>query len=386
MRKGFRELIISAVFSVFPTFLIWLPFILRLESIWTIPLPRQGMATIVANYDGPLFLVIAKTFYNQELIKGLFQFPLPTEYYAAHFPLFPLLIKLFSFVFGYVYSLLFVTLASSVLAIWFFRRLIRDFVKEEHINWLTFVFSVFPARWLIVRSVGSAEPLFVATAIASVYFFRKKKYWKAGIWGVLAQLTKSPGILLFVAFFLSFFFERIKNIPEKGFSSWLKSLNVKKFLPLLLIPLSLLLLFAFYGFRMGDFLAYFNSGDNIHLFFPPFQIFNYSAPWVGTYWLEEIIFIYLFIALGLSKLIKKGEKEFAWFLGVFLASILFVAHRDLIRYALPVVPFALVAFSDVLKRRDFKYIFLLILLPIFLFSISYISQNVMPIANWAPFL
>lgn len=386
MKKSIREWITSAAFSLFPTFLIWLPFIFRMESIWTIPLPKEGMATIVANYDGPLFLVIAKTFYNQELIKNLFQFPLPTEYYAAHFPLFPFLIKLFSFAFGHVYSMLFVTLASSVLAIWFFRKLIRDFVKEEHVNWLTFIFSVFPARWLIVRSVGSAEPLFVAAAIASVYFFRKRKFVNAGVWGMVAQLTKSPGILLFAAFFLSYFFEKIKSIPEKGFSSWVKTLNVKKFLPIFLIPLSLVLLFAFYGFRMGDFFAYFNSGDNIHLFFPPFQIFNYSAPWVGTYWLEEIIFIYLLIALSLSKLIRKGENEFAWFLGVFLVSILFVAHRDLIRYALPVVPFSLVAFSDTLKRNDFKYIFLLILLPIFLFSISYISQNVMPIANWAPFL
>ena len=166
----------------------------------------------------------------------------------------------------------------------------------------------------------------------------------------------------------------------------LENLNLRKIYPILLIPLSLLIVFVFYKIVQGDFWAYFHSGDNIHLEFPPFQIFNYSAPWVGTFWLEEIIFIYTIGALGVYRLFQKKEFELASFAGVFYLLILFVAHRDLIRYFLPVVPFLFVAFSDVLIKKEFKIALGIIIIPIYLYSLAFISQNVMPIANWGPFL
>ena len=89
MGKKIRHFLPIVVLSLLPTVLIWLPFFLRLKTFWGIPLPQDGMATIVANYDGPLFIVVAKTLYNPELV-GNFSFILPAIYYAAHFPLFPL--------------------------------------------------------------------------------------------------------------------------------------------------------------------------------------------------------------------------------------------------------------------------------------------------------
>ena len=365
MKDGLKKLLYLAAFSLIPTFLIWLPFFIRLPSFWKIPLPQTGLATIVANYDGPLYIVAAKTLYNKEQIKADYQFPLPAEYYTAHFPLFPLLIRALGSITNYPYAMLAVTLASSFLAIYFFYKLTGNM-------FLTFLFSIFPARWLIVRSVGSADPLFVATTLASLYFFKEKKYLAAGIWGAVAGFTKSPGILLFVSY-LAYF-------------AWEKRFDVKKILPLLFIPFSLFAVFLFYYFATGDFLAYFRSGDNIHLFFPPFQIFNYSAPWVGTFWLEEIIFVYLFGALGVLRLFKQENYEFAIFAAIFFASTLFVSHRDLIRYSLPVVPLLLIAFSDVVTRKEFKIALAVIAVPIYLFSLAFLSQNVMPISNWAPFL
>lgn len=381
--KNFLPLL---AFSLIPTLLIWLPFTLRLKSFWTIPLSQSGMATIVANYDGPLYLVIAKTLYNAEAIKQLFSFPLTTEYYAAHFPFFPLVIKPFAFILGFPYSMLFVTLTCSLLSFYFFNKLARLYVSKIEALWLTFVFSIFPARWLIVRSVGSAEPLFLTGIIASVYFFQQKKYFSAGIWGAIAALTKPPGILLFIAYFAAIFLPDIKKLGTQDFGLWVKNLSLKKYLSLLLIPLATLIVFIFYKIRFNDFLAYFHSGDNIHIFFPPFSIFNYSAPWVGTFWLEEIIFIYLLACLGLINLVKRGEKNLACFVCVFFVSILFVSHRDLIRYSLPLVPFLIIAFSETLLKKEFKIVLAFLAIPIYLFSLSYISQNVMPISDWAPFL
>ena len=153
-----------------------------------------------------------------------------------------------------------------------------------------------------------------------------------------------------------------------------------------LIPFSLLLVFGLFKVTYGDFLAYFHSGDNIHLFFPPFTIFNYSQPWVGTFWLEEIILVYLFALLGLIRLIRQKHSTLAWFVAVYFFSIIFVSHRDLIRYSLPIIPFLLVAFSKTINKKEFRIVMAILFIPIFLFSLAYISQNVMPISDWTPFL
>lgn len=386
MRALTKRFLPIFLLSLVPTLLIWLPFFLRLKSFWTIPLPQTGMATIVANYDGPLYLVVAKTLYNKTLITSLFSFPLPAIYYAAHFPLFPLLIKLVALAIGYPYAMLLVTLVSAFLALFFFNKFAELYVNQNEALFLTFVFSIFPARWLIVRSVGSADPLFVAGIIASVYYFLKKRYLMAGIWGLIAQLTKSPGILLFVGYALAIKAPRLKYLATTPFLKWLKSLELEKVFPLLLIPIALLGVFFLYRLTYGDFWAYFHSGDNIHLSFPPFPIFNYTQPWVGTSWLEEIIFVYMFGLWGLLKLIQKNEVVLAWIVGVFFAATLFIAHRDLIRYSLPIVPFLIVAFSDSLLKKEFKIVIIFLIIPIYLFSLAFISQNVMPISDWAPFL
>lgn len=385
MASRFRVLILIFLISAVPTLLVWLPFYFRFESFWGIPLTKDGMATIVANYDGPLYIVVSKTLYNPELV-GNFSFDLPSEYYAAHFPLFPLLIKAFSFIFGFPYSMLFVTVLSSILATYFFYLLVCDTVGKNNALWMTLVFSIFPARWLIVRSVGSPEPLFLATIIASVYFLRRKNYLVAGIFGFLAQATKSPGILLFIAFFLALFVPDFKRMATTASGKFFKWAELKKYLAISFIPIGLLSVFLLYKFQFNNFLAYFRSGDNIHLFFPPFQIFDYSASWVGTFWLEEIIFVYLFGLLGLSALIRKKETVLAWVVGIFFVSILFVSHRDLIRYSLPIVPFLFIAFADTINRKEFRLIFLILAIPIYLFSLAYISQNVMPVSDWTPLL
>lgn len=372
-----KRLIPLFFMTLIPVLLIWLPFFVRVEKFWNIPLPQNGMATIVSNFDGPLYMVVAKTLYNPELIGKNYQFPLTDEYYSAHFPLFPILIKTCAIAFGHPYSMLFVTSISSVLALFFFNKHAKLYLNNTDALWLTFIFSIFPARWLIVRSVGSPEPLFIAAILASTYFFGKKKYWLAGLWGMVAQMTKSPAILLFVAYALQIFIENIKNLSR---------IEVKKYLPLFLIPFGVLMVFSFYKLTYGNFWVYFKSGDNMHLFFPPFQIFNYSTTWVGTFWLEEIIFIYLIGILGIYKLYQEKLFNYFYFAIVFFIPLLFVAHRDLMRYALPLIPFLLLGYRENLIKKEFKIALAIIVIPIYLYSLAFISQNAMPIANWAPFL
>lgn len=386
MAARLKTLAYILLITLLPTFLLWLPFVLKLKNFWGIPLPTAGMATIVSNYDGPLFLVVAKTLYNPSLIRTNFSFPLRVEYYASHFPLFPFLIRLVSPITGFPYGMLFVTILFAAVALYYFYKLTKEFVDAQNALWLTFVFSVFPARWLVVRSVGSAETLFLAGIIASVYYFNKKNYLLAGICGAVAGLTKSPGILLFMAYGLALGFPFFKNIAQTSLNTFTKKINVLTILPLFLIPFSLFLVFFIYKLTYGDFFVYFKSGDNIHLFFPPFQVFNYTQPWVGTYWLEEVIFVYLLAIMGIYKLYEKKLYNFTWVAGVFFLTIFFVSHRDIVRYALPAIPFILLGYSDILVKKEFKVVLIFLLIPIYLFSLAFISQNVMPISDWGPFL
>lgn len=386
MGSKFQKILLVLALSLLPTILVWLPFYARFESVWNIPLRQDGMATIVANFDGPQYIVAAKSLYKPEIIKT-FAFTEPTIYYTAHFPLYPVVVKAIALTgLNYPYSLLAATLIGSIVAVYYFSKYISDYVDKKHILWLTFVFSIFPARWLIVRSVGSPEPFFVGFVIASIYYFKHKKYWLAGLFGVLAQLTKSPGILLFAAYIPAILFPSFKKAALTSLTQFFKHLDLKKILPLALIPLSLVGLFYFYSIQTGDFWAYFHSGDNIHLFFPPFQIFNYSQSWVGTFWLEEIIFVYLLGALGFMQLVKEKDEPAVYFVGIFFLTLLFVSHRDVIRYSLPIVPFIIAGYSKVLVQKEFKLAMLLLLIPIYLFSLVYISQNVMQISNWGPLL
>ena len=86
------------------------------------------------------------------------------------------------------------------------------------------------------------------------------------------------------------------------------------------------------------------------------------------------------------ELIKEKQSTIAWFVGIFFTSILFVSHRDLMRYALPIVPFLIISFRKYLVTKEFKVVFLILIVPTFLFTLAFISNNVMPISNWGPLL
>ncbi len=382
-----KPFLIIGLASLVTTLLLWLPFILRLESFWGIRLPQNGMATVVANFDGPYYIVAAKTLYDPSAIKHNFEFNLPPIYYSAHYPLFPLLIRglitILPFL-GYTYAMLSVTVIASILAACVFYLLLGEFGVKQRL-WITILFLIFPARWFIVRSIGSPEPLFLLSVMASVYFAKKEKWSFAGILGSLAQATKPPGILLFIAYIIALIAPHWQKLAHTSFSNWLAGLAWRAY-PILLIPLTLLTIYVFYGLRYGDFFAYFNSGDNIHLLFPPFRVFNPSQVWVGTFWLEDVIWIYLLVAVGFVYLIQQKRALFASLVGIFFFSIFFVAHRDIARYSLPVVPFLFIAYEKVFSAKWFKWVVLLLIVPIYLSSLAFIANNVTPISDWRPLL
>ncbi|MBI2599416.1 glycosyltransferase family 39 protein [Candidatus Daviesbacteria bacterium] len=386
MKRVVKDLSLLAILTLTITFIAWLPHVLALANVWGLSF-TEGFSTIYRNFDGLEYVVIAKTLYDPLAISSLPQ-SLPANYFASHFPGYALLISAFSPLLGYLKSMLFVSLLSTILACWIFYLLVRDFKLSNHPLFLSFVFLVLPARWLIVHSVGSSEPTFILFILGAVYFFMKFEqsgkfvniFW-AGLFGMLAQFTRPPGILVFLALSSFVLWKIIKH--KLSFASMVKT--TASYLPLLLIPLGLLAVFTWYSISYQDFFAYFKSGDNIHLTFPPFQVFNENQFWVGDIWLEDIVYIFLLGFLGGIMLLKQKLYPLAFLVLTYLTASSLIAHRDVSRYVLPVSPFILIAFEKVLTSREFKIILPILLLAIYLYAQNFILANTAPIPNPSAF-
>lgn len=373
-----KDVVLLTLISVFSTLVLWAPFLLRVNSFWGLNFQSQSLDVVYKNYDGPMYLTVAKSFYLPEAINEHNTTSLHPIYFAAHFPLYPVFIRLADFWLGSLKSMVFVTLVFSILSVLMFYKLVFDFSLTKNPFFLSLLFMFLPARWLIVRSVGANEPVFAFFLLASFYFFKKaingnnlRNFFLAGITGALAQLTRSPGIILLLGYLF--------------YLVWKRKITLSS-LFIFLIPLSLLVLFFFYSLQYKDFLAYFHSGDNIHLEMLPFGVFNSDKPWVGTHWLEDNIYIYLIGAIGIITLLRKRYFDFFAFASIYFAATLFVAHRDIARYSLPIVPFVLIAFEDYLTRKEFKIALVFILVPIYLFAWNFLLHNQAPIADWGPYL
>lgn len=388
-----KEVFILILASILATFLVWLPFLLGSNG---------GMLTVFKNYDGPNYIVVAKSWYDKSFISTHFSLPTPLEYYPAHLPGYPLTISFLNNFFPGPWAMLASTLVFTLLCVTTFYLLLLKFRLSENPLWLSLVFLVLPARWVVVKAVGSPEPLFIFAILASFYFFKSAldkinndfpaikfplvSLLAAGLFGAVAQLTKTPAILLFAAYLVFLFYQALQKTKHKPHLNDTYHLSIKPGVPFLLIPLSAILVFGFYRLQTGDFLAYFHSGDNFHLVFPPFQSFASGRSWLGDFWREDMVWQYLLGALTVVLLIKQKLYDLASFAGVFFVATLFVAHRDLARYSLPLMPFSLIAFDKFIQKKEFKIALLIILPAIYLYAINFIAGNTAPVADWTPYL
>ena len=376
--KDHRKTLLLVVVCLVSTLAVWWPFFSGQASFLGFKIPAGKMETVAANYDGPNYLIIARTWYRPELIRSQYSFPLPLEYYPAHFPGYPLTIWFFDWLATGPNAMLLATLFASIGVTALFYEFVKKFNLSSNPVWLTLVFLFLPARWFAVRSVGSPEPLFILAILGSFYFFKQKKYWLAGLLGGLAQLTKTPGILLFAAYGLFLTWETISQ--KKKISHILKGW------PLALIPLAALLVFAFYGRQTGNFWAYFESGDNFHLTLLPYQAFNSSRTWLSGIWNEDMVWLYLIAGLGLAMLVKRKLIDLAFFAGLYYLAVMLVAHRDIARYSLPAWPFLIIGLDPLLQKKEFKIIFWLVLPAIYFYALNFISGNPAPVGDWTPYL
>ena len=359
MNRTIRDVVILAAIGIVSTVVVW---------------AAVGTQIIYENFDGPYYLVIAKCGYKPECIGRNFSFPLPLEYYPAHFPLYPAVINVVTMTgLSPMQAMVAINVAAGVGAALGLYQLFKE-NKWGNPVWAAAVWLFMWPRMWAVRSVGSPETLLMLFILGSAYYFIKRRYWLAAILGIGATLSKPPGILLLAGYGLWWLYEGVKN-RRWQWPVW----------PVVLMVAALGGLFWLYQVQTGDFWAYFHSGDNIHLQVWPFKVFDSSQSWVGTFLFEDVLWIYLIGAVGVIRAFRKS-RVLGWFGGVFFATILFVSHRDIARYSLPIVPVVLAGFGEIWERREVKWVMAGLLVPIFLYTVNFLVHNTAGVPTWQPFL
>lgn len=160
-----------------------------------------------ANFDGVHYIRIAQDGYEQKFTQ-------------AFFPLYPILIKLFSYItFG---NFLLAALAASNVfflgALIMFYRMVREIYNQKIATWTAAFVLTFPTSFYF-GSVYS-ESLFFLLIISYFYLIYKKRVILAAILGAFASAARLIGVFL------------VFSIKPK--------LRIVDILPLLIIPLGLL--------------------------------------------------------------------------------------------------------------------------------------------------
>ena len=66
--------------------------------------------------------------------------------------------------------------------------------------------------------------------------------------------------------------------------------------------------------------------------------------------------------------------------------LLFVTHRDLARYSLPLTPIVMLGLAKIADHQELKWLWILLLIPVYLLGWQFILANIQPIADWTALL
>lgn len=358
--------------STLPVFFVWLPFILGIDHFLFLKIKDGGFQNILRNWDGPSYLMLAKTFYNTEEIGNLLFSPLPHEYFFAHFPLYPIFIKILSF---FTNNLFYSGLIINLIFGFFLNVLFYIFIKNKSKSplFLTFAFTIFPPRFWVTRSIIAPEALMTFLILSSLILFEKKKFFVSSLFGSLAVLTKIQSLFLFPAYF----FSSLEDIIKKK-----KPFNFRLF-SIALIPLSLLSVFIFYYLKTGRFLIFLEAQKTNQLYlYYPFSQFNYAGAWAGTGWLEDVVFYFLAMFLLTVSLAKSKNRSWFYFSLFYTLFLVFIPQRDITRFSYPLLPIFYFQFSNFFESKTFKLALILSLPALYFYTLNLILVNQAPIADW----
>ncbi len=335
---------------------------------------------VVRYWDGPEYIVIANGFYDKNdpllVIPDFGQHS--QNYWTAHFPGYSLALRLVWYVVGWQAAGPLVNFIASSLFAFVFWLLLREFNYASRPFWLACVALVLPLRWLIYHSVGASEPLMLFFQMLSIYLFKKERYWLAGLAGGAALLVRPPGIFLWFGYLAFIGWEAIYRAwREKKLD--ISYVNWKAVWGTALIPLSLLGVFAIFGWRYGDFLAYFHITEEVkHLEPLPFTSLATGADGGPGFF-----YYYLIQAAGMILLWRQGRRDLFWIGLAAFAYTVFLLHNDILRYSLPAFPLIVaIPFAEYLSGKTARWLAIPVLVMVYFYSWGAININLAGLDTW----
>ncbi|MDO8497318.1 MAG: mannosyltransferase family protein [bacterium] len=303
-----------------------------------------------ANFDGVHYLIIAAEGYTQNL---------------RFFPLYPMLIKLFSFgdlsLFSgqTFFAGLIIAHLCFIAAFYLLYKLISlDYSKKIAIQSLLFLLF-FPTSFFFV-SIYS-ESLFLFLILISFYAMRKKRWFLAGACGALASLTRFSGIVMMPVILVEYFIQKKKIDTTALISSLMASGGTIAFM-------------AYNYILTKDPLYFLHAQGELangrlvgSLIFPLQTVYRYLKIFLTVssreyvWWVALLEFgVFLFGIVGIYLLWKKKIRgSYAVYaLFSFLIPVLTGTFTGLPRYILVIFPFFLVL--ALIKNRLFKIAYVVI--------------------------
>ena len=137
-----------------------------------------------------------------------------TEWWrTAFFPLYPLLERSLLWLTPnpYIAGLLISNVVGLLMLVVLYRLVDEDFGQQWAMRTVLYL-SLFPTAFFFAAAYN--ESLFVCLTLLSFYYMRRGRWWLAGIFGCLASLTRSAGLLLLVPFAYEYLYQHQFNIKK----------------------------------------------------------------------------------------------------------------------------------------------------------------------------
>ena len=333
--------LLAALLALLALLAAWGPFLSRMD-------------VVVRHFDGPNYLVVAKTLYVPTAKNPLPGYALTPSYFAAHPPLYPLALRVCSLFGGWKAGLFVATGLLAAASASAFAVYAKDAAPEIPALVAVLAFLFLPARMFLYRALGASEALMSLLVVLAVLAWRRGRMDWALFASALATVTRTNGIVVVAVLCLALLLSgRVKSALLGG----------------ALAAIPLLLLFSWYQYLFGDFFALFHvhadSAGGAGRLCLPFAFIGEMAARNDWETAEMLLALHLFYVLCAARLFARGDRLEAGLIAAHVALFSILRERDLARYYLTVAPFAVVvAWRDVWSRPRLAAAVLAVLAPL----------------------
>lgn len=175
-------------------------FLAATAGYYLLPVVQRGKVVPLTE-PAPWFITVWYQWdanWYMSIINGGYEWVDGMQSNVAFFPLYPFLVRISGWALGgrYLLAGLLLSMALLFLALLYLYRLVAEDHGEQAAARTVWFIAIFPTAFFF--NSFYTESLFLLTSVASFYHARKSNWALAGLWGLLASLTRVTGVLLLI--------------------------------------------------------------------------------------------------------------------------------------------------------------------------------------------